>query len=339
MKPALTKAALSNPVTAQMHQDFTRLFLRQTVGEALQWLRAHPPPGAIIYFYVVDEANRLVGVVPTRRLVLSPPEQAIADLMVRKVVALPHQATVLEACEFFIQHRLLALPVVDDQHHLLGLVDLELYTRVLGEGHQDAELSQLGEAQKRDTLFQLIGVHVANARVTSPLAAFRSRFPWLGCNLAAGILCALLCGIFEADLQRAVALSFFIPVVLNLAESVSSQSVSLTLELLHGERPTWGSMLRKLRAELLTGLCLGLASGVIVGGVALVWLGHWRIALSLLAGIGGGVTAAALLGIGMPTALHLLRLEPRVAAGPVALAGSDVVTLVLYLNVARWLLA
>ena len=339
MRPALTQATLSNPVTAHMHQEFTRLFLRQTVGEALEWLRAHPPPGAIIYFYVVDEENRLVGVVPTRRLVLSLPQQAIAHLMVRKVIALPHHATVLEACEFFIQHRLLALPVVDKQQHLLGLIDMELYTRVLAEGHHDDELSQLGEAQKRDTLFQLIGVHIANARPTSPWAAFCSRFPWLGCNLAAGILCALLCGIFQDDLARAVALSFFIPVVLNLAESVSSQSVSLTLELLHGEQPTWRSMLRKLRGELVTGFCLGLASGIIVGAVGLVWLGHGRIALSLLGGICGGVTTAALLGIAMPTVLHLLRLEPRVAAGPVALAGSDVVTLLLYLNVARWLLA
>jgi magnesium transporter len=330
---------LNDPVTAHMNADCTRLFARQTVGEALAWLRAHPPPGAIIYFYVVDEDNRLVGVVPTRRLVLSRPEQALAEIMVSKVVTLPHQATVLEACEFFIQHRLLALPVVDDERYLLGLVDLELYTRVLGEGHSDDELSYLGDARKRDTLFQLIGVHVANARPASPLVAFRNRFPWLGCNLAAGIVCALLCGVYEHDLARAVALSFFIPVVLNLAESVSSQSVSLTLEVLHGERPTWGSMLRKLRGELATGFCLGLASGAIVGGVGLVWLGQGPLALTLLGGVCGGVTAAALLGITTPTVLHLLRLEPRVAAGPVALAGSDVVTLLLYLNVARWLLA
>jgi magnesium transporter len=322
-----------------MSQDFTRLNARQTVGEALGWLRAHPPPGSIVYFYVIDDDNRLVGVVPTRRLVLSSPEQSVASIMVRKVITLPQHATVLEACEFFIQHRLLAFPVVDEDQHLLGLVDIELYTQVLGEGHSDDELSHLWDAHKRDTLFQLVGVHVAKARQTAPLSAFRNRFPWLGCNLAAGILCALLCGVFEETLNMAVALSFFIPVVLNLAESVSSQSVSLTLELLHTEQPTWQEMTRRLRQELLTGLCLGLASGTIIAAVGLVWLGQGRLALSLLVGISGGVTAAALLGIATPTVLRALHLEPRVAAGPVALAGADVITILLYLNIARWLLA
>jgi magnesium transporter len=338
MRHSLSRVDLNDPVTAHMRQDFSRLSLRQTVGEALEWLRANPPQGAIIYFYVIDDEGRLVGVVPTRRLVLSAPEQRVADIMVRKVVTLPHQATVLEACEFFIQHRLLAFPVVDEQQRLLGLVDVELYTGVLGEGHDDEELSHLGDLRKQDILFQLIGVHVAKAQQTAPLAAFRNRFPWLGCNLAAGILCALLCGVFEETLNAVVALSFFIPVVLNLAESVSSQSVSVTLELLHAERPTWGAMVRRMREELLTGLFLGLASGAVIAVVALAWLGQGRLALSLLGGIAGGVTAAALLGITTPTLLRLLHLEPRVAAGPVALAGSDVITTLLYLNVAHWLL-
>jgi magnesium transporter len=312
-----------------MHQDYASLHVGQTAGEALQWVRAHPPQGRIIYFYVVDADGCLQGVVPTRRLILSPPERPLADIMVRKVVALPAEATVLEACEFFIQHRLLAFPVVDDQRRLLGVVDMELYTGQLG---------QLGDPSYRDDLFQLVGVHLAHARQDSPLSAFRARFPWLGCNLAAGILAAFLSGVFQEELNRVVALAFFIPVVLNLAESVSSQSVSLTLQVLHGQRPTWPSMLRKIWRELGTGFLLGLGSGAVVGLVGLAWLGQVRVALCLLGGITGGVAAAAILGLTIPILLRLLRLEPRVAAGPIALAGSDVVTILLYLNLARLLL-
>src|SRR5438309_143194 len=108
MEKALAKANWNDPVTAHMHHEFSQLNVRLTVGEALGWLRRHPPPGRIIYFYVVDDDGRLQGVVPTRRLVLSPPDEPLADLMVRQVVSLPARATVLEACEFFIQHRLLA---------------------------------------------------------------------------------------------------------------------------------------------------------------------------------------------------------------------------------------
>jgi magnesium transporter len=330
MKSPLTPANLNDPITCHLRQDCTRLSADQTVGEALAWLREHPPVERIIYFYVVDREDRLQGVVPTRRLLLSPTERPLAEVMVPKVIALPADATVLDACDFFIQYRLLAFPVVDQERRLLGVVDVELYTD---------ELGQLSEPNERDDLFQLVGVHATQARHDSPVAAFRRRFPWLGCNLAAGILAAFLSGVFQDELSRVVALAFFIPVVLNLAESVSSQSVSLTLQLLHGQPPTWRTLLQKLRGELVTGLLLGAGAGAAVGLVALVWLGQVRVAACLLGGITGGVTGAALLGIAMPILLRLLRLEPRVAAGPLALAGADVITILIYLNLARWLLS
>src|SRR5262249_48271465 len=111
-----------------MHQQYTTLRPEQSVGEALDWLRTHPPAGRIIYFYVVDGAGVLRGVVPTRRLILSAPGVTIADIMVRQLTTLPITATVLEACEFFILHRLLAFPVVDGGGRLVGIVDVELYT-------------------------------------------------------------------------------------------------------------------------------------------------------------------------------------------------------------------
>jgi magnesium transporter len=330
MASALSRAKLNDPVTAHMHQDFTRVGLSQTVGEALDALRRDPPKGRIIYFYVLDDEGRLQGVVPTRRLILSPREQPLAEIMVKKVVVIPTKATVGDACEFFIQHRLLALPVVDAAGRLLGVVDMELYTE---------ELGQLSDASNREYLFQLLGMYATSARQDSSWRAFRDRAPWLGCNLTAGILAAFLSGLYQHELNKVVELAFFIPVVLNLAESVSSQSVSLALHWLHGSPPGGVSLLARLRRELMTGLFLGLASGSILALVALAWLGQGRVALCLLGGIAGGVAGAAVLGISMPMVLRGLRLEPRVAAGPIALAGADILTILLYFNLARWLLA
>ena len=267
--------------------------------------------------------------VPTRRLLLAAREQPVAEIMVHQVVALPARTTVLEACEFFIQHRFLAFPVVDEERRLLGVVDVELYTD---------EISELKDGRVRDDLFQLLGVQAGAARDGSPVDAVRQRFPWLGCNIAAGILAAILSSMYEEDLKRVVALAFFIPVVLNLAESVSSQSVSLALQALHGQPPSWKMIPGKLTTELATGLMLGLGAGSVIGMVALVWLGQVRVALCLLGGIAGGVAGAAVLGTALPFVLRLLRREPRVAAGPIALAGADVITILLYLNLARWLL-
>ena len=326
----LREESLNDPLSRHMRRDFTRLLSTQTVGEALQSLRDRPPEGRIIYFYVVDSDDRLVGVIPTRRLLLSSLEASVADVMVPRVVALPATAMVLDACEFFIQHRFLAFPVVDENRRLVGIVDVELYT---------AELSQLGDKPAADDLFQLIGVHVANVRPTRPVRAFWNRFPWLICNVAGGILAAFLSGLYQQELERVVALALFVPVVLALAESVSVQSLSLALQSLHAGAPTWRSMLYRFGGELITGFLLGSASGCVVGLVAFAWLGHLRLALCLLGGISGGVAAAAGFGLAMPFLLRLLRREPQVAAGPIALAVADMLTLLLYFNLARWLLA
>ncbi len=330
MAKRFSEESLNEPVTRHLRRDVTRLLVNQTVGEALAWVRAHPPEGRIIYFYVVDAADHLQGVVPTRRLLLSPPDSPLADIMVRRVIALPADATVLDACEFFIQHRFLAFPVIDAQRRLLGAVDVELYTE---------ELGHLAEPERPDDLFQLIGVHLAQAKQTSPLAAFRARFPWLLCNVVGGLLAAFISGLYEAELMAVVALALFIPVVLALAESVSIQSVSLALETLHAETPSWGRMFGRARREALTGLMLGIGTGLAVAAVAAVWLQNWRVPVCLLGGIAGGVAGAAVLGVMTPTVLRLLRRNPQVAAGPIALAASDMVSLLLYFNLARWLLA
>jgi magnesium transporter len=320
---------LDGPLAPHLRRDFTRLRADHTVAEALDWLRAHPPADRIVYFYVLDAEGRLEGVVPTRRLVLAAADRKVAELMVRNVVTLPEGATVREACEFFIQHRFLAFPVVGADQRMVGVVDVDLYAE---------ERANLSNAEKREELFQQIGVHVAGAQQQDAFTGFRRRFPWLGCNLAGGILAAFLSGMFEPTLQKEVSLALFIPVVLNLAESVGSQSVSLTLHLLQGRPPSWRSLPGQLRGEALTGLFLGGACGLVVGLVALVWLGKMRVAGALLGGIAGGVTLSAALGLTVPVLLRLLRLDPRVAAGPVVLAGADILTILLYLNLALWLL-
>jgi magnesium transporter len=330
MTTSLTEDVLKEPVTRHLRRDFVCFRPGQTVEEALKQMREHPPEGRVIYFYVVDDQQRLQGVVPTRRLLLSPLDKRIEDIMVRRVIAIPSAATVMEACEFFTLHRLLAFPVVDEQSRLFGVIDVELYTQ---------ELSTIETNESNENLFQLIGVHLTTAQQTSSLASFRGRFPWLLCNLTGGVLAAFLSGMYQDVLSwNGAALALFIPVVLALAESVSIQSVSLALDVMHGKPPTWRGLIQKLRVESVTGLFLGGASAMLVGLVALVWQRQSFVALCLVESIAAGVTAAATIGMAMPNLLRLLKRNPQVAAGPVALALADVVTLLVYFNLARVLL-
>jgi magnesium transporter len=221
---------------------------------------------------------------------------------------------------------LLAFPIVDMKRRMIGIVDVGLYT----EG-----LTELEDAQRGDDLFQLIGVHLTESHQADPVAAFRSRFPWLICNIVGGIIAAFISGIFSAEFERVVALALFVPVVLGLAESVSIQSVSLTLQVLHGQKPSPEMLWQRMKRELLTGLLLGSVSAAVVATVSIVWLHNYRVALCLLVGIGGGMTAAALIGVAMPNLLRILRRNPQVAAGPIALAMADMLTLVVYFSLAR----
>jgi magnesium transporter len=326
--PIATSELLDHPISRYMRFDFCRVRSGQTVSEALADLRVQQPQGRIIYFYVMDDADGLEGVVPTRRLLLSPPDAKVADLMMRDVVTIPSTATVREACELFLAHRYLAFPVV---HHdrMVGIVDVEVFA----EGIDDLE-----RTKQQEDLFQLMGVHLSAAQQASPWAGFTSRFPWLLCNIAGGILAAILSYAFETLLAKVVSLALFVPVVLGLSESVAIQSVTLALLLMHGQRPTLGALWSRLRRELLTGALLGAACGSIMASVALAWLGQTKVALALLAGIGVGIAGSAVFGLAMPYILRLLKRDPQVAAGPIALVFADMLALTIYFSVAQWLL-
>jgi magnesium transporter len=329
MPTHLPEAVLNEPVAKHARQDFTTLYPHWTVNEALEHMRKFPPPGRIIYFYVVDDLMHLHGVVPTRRLLLAPPDKLVQDVMIREVIAIPAGATVLEACEFFTLHRLLAFPVVEANRRLVGVVDVEFYTE---------ELAETGESPKSDRqdLFQLIGVRLTKAQQMRPLLAFRGRFPWLLCNIGGGALAAVLAGVYEDELNwnRAV-LALFIPVVLALAESVAIQSVTLALESLRGSATTWSELFKKLRFETMTGILLGAACGLSVATAATIWKGEPMLLGIVAGGIGIGVLCAALAGVAVPYVLRLSHRDPQLAAGPIALTIADMLTLLAYFNLAR----
>ena len=211
------------PILNHVRRDIVPSRISQTVGQVLAALRAQPPAAAFFYIYVVDEAGRLMGVVPTRDLLVSTSDTAIATLVQSKVVTLPSDATVLDACEFFMQHRYLALPVVEHDRTFLGTVDVGLVSD---------EVFNLAEQQARDDVFQLIGIHVLRSQRFAPWANFRDRFPWLVANIIGGTLCALITSQFEDLLAAVIAVALFVPIVLTLAESVSIQSMSITLQIL-----------------------------------------------------------------------------------------------------------
>jgi magnesium transporter len=328
--PRLKSIPLDDPAIDHAHHDFVQVGAGLTIAQALDDVRAAKPPGRIVYFYAVDEEGRLVGVVPTRRLLLGSPNDKVGDVMVRDPVTLSIEATVADACEMFFRHRFLALPIVGPGRRLLGVIDVELYAD---------ELSDLARREEAEDLFQLIGVRLQEVRSGSLKDAIAGRFPWLMCNVCGGLACAVLGGMYDALLQKVVALALFIPVVLAVAESVSIQSLTLTLQGHHGLRVGWREWLRSLRREASAALPLGLLCGLFVAIAALLWHRDVRLSVVLVLTLAVAVLAAGVYGRLVPATLGLLRRDPKVSSGPIVLATTDLTALLAYMSIATWLLA
>ena len=312
---------LDQPVLPYARKDFPELRQEFTVGQGLEAIRQHGLGEKVIYFYVVDEQERLLGVLPTRRLLTARPDQRLGELMIRQVVALPHTATILEACEQFVIHRFLAFPLVDEQRRIIGVVDVGLFTE---------EVLDLGERDRTDDVFEALGFRVAQMRDATPWRAFRLRFPWLLPTIGSGSVCALLASAFELTISRSIVLAFFITLVLALAESVSIQSMATTVQALRALRPSRAWFQQALRREAGTALCLGGGCGTLVVVIVSLWRGPGLSALVIGSSVFVALCGACLFGVGVPTLLHHLRLDPKIAAGPVTLALTDIFTLTAY---------
>jgi magnesium transporter len=319
---------LNEPVLKFVRKDFPLLKQHSTVSEALEVIRQKGVGERIVYFYVVDETERLAGVLPTRRLLTAALDQRLEEVMIRRVIAIPQSATLLEACELFVMHKFLAFPIVDSDRRILGVVDVNLFTEEVMDFEQPSETD----------VFEAIGFNISQVRDASPLKAVRYRLPWLLATITSGTFCALLAGAFADTLARRLVLAFFLTLVLGLSESVAVQSMTVTIQALRAMRPTLRWYATAVRKELTTALLLGLSCGAIVAMVVWGWHRTGLAAAAIGLSIACSLVTSCLLGLSMPSLLHALRLDPKVAAGPITLALTDISALLFYFKIGATLL-
>ncbi len=320
---------LNEPVLRFARKDFATLNQKFTVEQALASIRQRGVGEKIVYFYVVDDDEQLVGVVPTRRLLMAPLARPLADLMIRSVIAIPATATVMEACEFFVMHKFFAFPLIDEKRRVVGLVDVGLFTE---------QVFDIAEREQMTEVFETLGFHVAQVRDASPWRAFRIRFPWLLTTILSGTFCAFLAGAYKLTLAKSLVIAFFLTMILGLGESVSIQSMTVTIQALRTIHPTLRWYLVSLWRETFTALLLGGSCGLVVGLVVLAWQETPMPALVIAASVTFCLLTACVTGLSVPTLLHALKLDPKIAAGPLTLAMADIFTLLFYFNLARILL-
>lgn len=308
------------------HPVNTTLKMRDAIHDALLHLQKRGIEDKIIYFYVVDEENRLMGIVPTRKLLLSNTAKRVEEVMEGSVVHILEDQKLEDAFAIFHEHNLLALPVLDQEGHLVGAIDVEDCLE---------ESFDVANAAHREDVFQLMGITLEEK--ASLWRKYLLRMPWVICNILGGILCALISYHYEAVFAKTLVLVIFIPLVLSLSEAISMQLMAQSLFYVRRSKsPRLSIFLRPFKEFKLILLMAG-TTGLFVGGVSVFWDGWSIISLAIGLGIVVSVCVTAILGAFLPLLLHRMHLDPKVASGPIVLMFSDILTMVIYLSLAMTL--
>lgn len=323
----MTSHNLSKTLKEAVKNTQIVLLSLDTVDVALKKLQQKHIDPRIIYFYVVDQENKLVGVIPTRKLLLCSGDLKIAEVMETSVIKLYDDQTLQDAMHSFANYNLLAIPVVDKEGRLIGVVDVDMYIE---------ESFDIADARHRSDIFQLIGLSLEDEKGGSIKRNYRLRMPWIFCSMFGGIMCAIISRINENVLGKALVLAMFIPLVLTLSESVSMQSMTQALQFIRRPKFPFKVLLKKAIKEYQIIGLIGLSSGLIVGMVSLFWKEGALPSLVIGLGIILSVSVSGCFGLFFPILLHKIKLDPKVASGPVVLMLADILTTGVYLGLASW---
>ncbi len=311
------------PVHTVVHEE-------DSIEKALTSLRRKKVADKIIYFYVTDEEGHLKGVLSTRALLLQDPKTKVSSVMEKSVVRIQESQNLEQAMGLLSQHRLLALPVVDENQKLQGVIDVQLYLE---------ENIDILQSQRNLELFQILGMTLEEGIYRSPWKGYTKRMPWIFCNMIGGLACAVISHVFELVLGRVLILAMFIPLVLSLSESISMQSMTQSFQILRKQNLSLKRLLSRVFSEMRTAALMAVTSGLLIGVVSLLWQSGWRTSATIAVGIMTSILLSAMIGASIPLLLHAKKLDPKVASGPVVLTLADVVTTTLYLTLATvWLL-
>lgn len=307
----------------------TLLYENDTISDALKKLQEKHLDPKIAYFYVIDEEKRLKGTISTRKLLLSPSNLKLREIMNTSVIKLNENQTLKDSMESFANHNLLAFPVTDNENRLLGVIDVDLYTE---------ESFDIFDAKRRADIFQLIGLSLEEEKKNSAWKNYTLRMPWIFCSIVGGLICAIISRMNEIVLSKTLVLVMFIPLVLSLSESTSIQSMTHTIQDIK-KSVSWKNMFKKAIKECQLVSLIATSSGLIVGLFSLLWKEGAIPSLIIGLGITLSVSISSIFGLFFPVILHKMKLDPKIASGPVVLALADILTTTLYLWLAtRWIL-
>ncbi len=308
-----------------MTTEFISLPADIPVEEAIARLREIAPEAETIYYvYVVDGDNRLIGVISLRDLIASSDGTIIKDVMRRNVISVYAELDQEEVARVVSKYDLLAVPVVDDQNRLLGIITVDDVIDVL-EQEATEDIYRLAGASEVE------GMELTKASVGKVV---RLRMPWLFISMAGGILSGSVIGVFETTLEAIVMLAVFIPVLMDMGGNVGTQSSTIFVRgLATGEiekTELWPYFFREIRI----GAVMGVLCGILISVAAFFWQGNMYLGLVVGISMLATISVAALIGTLVPMLCTMVNIDPAITAGPFVTTIKDVTGLLIYFTVA-----
>ena len=309
-----------------MITSFVALHEDTTAEAAIERIRrGEPEHEEILYLYVVDEKTRLRGTVPIRRLVAARPDRTCAELMVSDPLSVRTDADQEEVAQLVGRYNLLAIPVVDDDDRLLGVITVDDVIEVI---HEEAT----------EDIYHLAGLSDED-RVFSPARhAVRKRLPWMMLNLGATFTAAWVIGLFERTLEQVVALAFFMPVVAGMGGNGGIQSLTVITRAIALGELEFSSGMRAVRKEMTVALVIGAITGVASGFLAYLWQGNPYLGVVLFGTMMATMAVAGILGAAVPLLLEAFDQDPAVGSGVFVTTLTDIFGFAAFLGTGTMLL-
>nr|WP_259549404.1 magnesium transporter [Heyndrickxia oleronia] len=275
----------------------------------------------INYLYVIDEEKRLVGVVSYRDLILADEYEKIYDIMFSRVISVSTDADQEEVARVIERYDFLAVPVVENNNELVGIVTVDDIIDVfIQEANEDIEkLSASGKAIDFDT--------------KAFVAAYR-RLPWLILLLFIGLVSGTIISGFEDTLSKVVALTFFMPMIAGMTGNTGTQSLAVVVRGLATHDINKKVVLKLIFREFSVGLIIGVTCGILISLIAYIWQGSPVLGLVVGSSLIMTLIIGTLAGTIIPLILYRFKIDPAVASGPLITTLNDILSLLIYFGIA-----
>ncbi|MBR3320384.1 MAG: magnesium transporter, partial [Exiguobacterium sp.] len=309
-----------------MTTEFVVLQADKTVGLTLEELRELGPDAETIYYlYVVDQAHHLVGVVSLRDLIVAPLEAKIEDIMGSRVISANVMTDQEDLARIVKKYDLLALPVIDDQQKLLGIITVDDVLDVI-------------ERETTEDFEELSATKGSSDINMSPFEAAKKRAPWIVSLMFLGMITASTIGGFEDTLETIVLLAVFMPLVMGSAGNAATQSLVVAVRSIALGTINRKNVMKMIRRELGTGIILGIACMIVIFGVITLLYDNMLIGFIVGVSIFAALSVATMIGTIVPLLINCLKLDPAVASGPFITTLMDNLGLIIYFTVATSML-